>query len=343
MRFPSALDDGTGTSGTSSTTPESVRFSASRFGQISRTTSDPFSLSDSSGLPVTTILFLKHLERVDVAVETGNASESFIVAGPQGAMAGSDWDRAAASARPGPIESQVVGRRRGARLPSCSRCRRRNRRSPRRARHICMGGHRGLRGLGAALLEDALPLDCPPRGVTSTSFSPQPSHRPTPPGQRSLPFRPLAPRVRVGEEQNDYNRFLMHRVAALFRDVLAVHLEQTGVPTSEILRLLDRERKPQRRRPQPQRAKRSMRRCAMSWRRIPSCRPSVVTAWRSEHASCRRSFPPRTSARSFVGYFHLRSRTGPCPTGCESLWARVARVLVDHGARSLSPPTRPRF
>ena len=46
--------------------------------------------------------------------------------------------------------------------------------------------------------------------------------------------------IRVGEEQNDYNRFLMRRVAALFRDRLATQLERDGASVEAVLRLLDR-------------------------------------------------------------------------------------------------------
>ena len=46
--------------------------------------------------------------------------------------------------------------------------------------------------------------------------------------------------IRVGQEADDYNRFLMRRVAILFRDVLSPQLQADGVSTGNVLKLLDR-------------------------------------------------------------------------------------------------------
>src|SRR5206468_12659026 len=94
----------------------------------------------------------------------------------------------------------------------------------------------------AALIEDNAPAELPAPWRHLHVFLPTSEPCPYPLLVNGAFISDLSRQeVRVGEEGNDYHRFLMRRVAALFRDILATHLQRNGVATARVLQLLDRE------------------------------------------------------------------------------------------------------
>ena len=225
-------------------------------------------------LPVTTILFLKHLERVDVSVETERRREGFSWSVRTRAMDGR-WLGVVSpgSRKPGSTEIHVVsasGETHDFLLAHDA--------------DVEIGEHRG--GLDtyawegievsevsvAALLEDDAPApNFPPHWRHFHVFLPTAEPCPYPLLVNGAFVSDLSRQeVRVGEERDDYNRFLMRRVAALFRDVLAPHLQRRAYQRRRCFSCLiaRRRRRAPRLRPRPDR--RSTKRCATNWQRIRS-------------------------------------------------------------------------
>ena len=92
----------------------------------------------------------------------------------------------------------------------------------------------------AALLEDNEPAELPQAWRHFHVFLPTADPCPYPLLVNGAFVSDLSRQeIRVGEQRNDYNRFLMRRVAALFRD-LANQFRSSHVPMKQVLRLLDR-------------------------------------------------------------------------------------------------------
>jgi hypothetical protein len=194
------------------------------------------------GLPVSAILFLKHLETVEVDVETSNRSghfkweirreltrddsrtkvPGFVESGTYhvsiGADDGREWDFVVAH------EGDVV-----------------------------IGEHRG--GLddaaweGIEFTEVSIAAPWPPKTETGLPFDWARFHVFLPTGERS-PYPMLLngafktdlsrQELRVGEDRLDYNRHLLHACARVFRDRMLPALLEDGGTTADVLALLDR-------------------------------------------------------------------------------------------------------
>ncbi len=193
-------------------------------------------------LPVTTILFLKHLERVEVSVETEARSEGYTWTVSRARRTETGWAPSSALLETGVYRVGITSAAADAHQYLLAH-----------DAEVEIGEHRG--GLDsyawegievsevsvAALLDDGIPTDLPAAWQRLHVFLPTLEPCPYPLLVNGAFASDLSRQeIRVGEEATDYNRFLMRRVAALFRDVLSAQLQTDGVSTKDILRLLDR-------------------------------------------------------------------------------------------------------
>ena len=193
-------------------------------------------------LPVTTILFLKQLERVEVTVETEHRKQGFSWRVTRERQTGSGWEPCAGLTESGIYRINIAaasGETHDFLLAHDA--------------DVAIGENRGgldsyaWEGIDisevsvAALLNDGAPATLPEPWRRFHVFLPTGEPCPYPLLVNGAFVSDLSRQeIRVGEEQNDYNRFLMHRVAALFRDQLATQLEREGARVDTVLSLLDR-------------------------------------------------------------------------------------------------------
>jgi hypothetical protein len=194
-------------------------------------------------LPVTTILFLKHLERVEVTVDTQHRQEGFSWRVSRERQTDSGWESCAGLTASGIYRINIAtasGETHEFLLAHDA--------------DVEIGEHRG--GLDsyaweaievsevsvATLLSEGTPAIPPDAWRHFHVFLPTAESCPYPLLVNGAFVSDLSRQeIRVGEEQDDYNSFLMQRVAALFRDRLCTQLERDGATTGAILRMLDRE------------------------------------------------------------------------------------------------------
>ena len=193
-------------------------------------------------LPVTTIVFLKHLERVDVRVETKLRSEGFSWTIRRECRTGDTWTPSSGLVRSGMYRIHISsgsGEMHDFLLAHDA--------------DVEINEHRG--GLNsyawegvevcevsvAALLKGDTPAPLPLAWRQFHVFLPTTEPCPYPLLVNGAFLSDLSRQeVRVGDERTDYNRYLMQRVAALFRDGLAAELQREGRSAMDILLLLDR-------------------------------------------------------------------------------------------------------
>ena len=194
-------------------------------------------------LPVTTILFLKHLEKVEVTVETDVRREGFSWTVRRERRVGDEWQSCTGLLQSGIYRIHIAsasGETRDFMLAHDA--------------DVEIGTNRG--GLDtyawegmevsevsvAALFDESRPTELPPAWRHFHVFLPTAEPCPYPLLVNGAFISDLSRQeLRVGEEHNDYNRFLMRRVAALFRDVFTTELQRDGLSTTEVLLLLVRE------------------------------------------------------------------------------------------------------
>lgn len=291
-------------------------------------------------LPVTTILFLKHLERVDVSVETEGRREGFSWSVRRERRSGASWERHSGLTESGIYRIHVVsavGETHDFLLAHDA--------------DVDIGGHRG--GLDtyawegieisevsvAVLLEDGAPAELPAHWRHFHVFLPTAEGCPYPLLVNGAFVSDLSRQeIRVGEERDDYNRFLMRRVAGLFRDVVAPELQHSGVPTTQVLQLLDR------RAESPGAAAATVAGQALyeAMRDELGAHPFLPREGGGRLALNQCVVPPLVPAGSVGEQFRKLlpaeathdGRHFPEASLCRS---EVARIAVDHGAVALSP------
>jgi hypothetical protein len=290
------------------------------------------------GLPVTTILFLKHLERVEISVETEQRHESFFWQIERNRWTGDDWQSCIGLTETGTYRVQVVAEDESHDFLLAHDA------------DVEIGVHRG--GLDtyawegievsevsvAARLDDGRPTALPSAWKHFHVFLPTAEPSPYPLLVNGAFLSDLSRQeIRVGDERDDYNRFLMHCVAALFRDVLAPHLERAGAEIALIIRLLDRDAEAPGV-PAPTAAADALYQ-AMRNELATHSFLSTVTGKRLALEEC--VVPPLIpnpsvgeDFRRLVSDAAHDGRSLPDASLCRS---DVARIIVDHGAVSLSP------
>lgn len=197
-------------------------------------------------LPVTAILFLKHLERVDVEVETSERSERISWSLTRERRDGDDWVPSAGLERSGFYRIRVRTMQ-----PDAP-----DQIAPFLVAHdadVPIGAHRvGLVGYaweGIEFTEVSVATPWPTGTADELPDGWARFHVFLPTGERS-PY-PLVvngafstdlsrQEIRIGSDAEDYNRYLLERVAILFRDVLAGTLLAGGGRAIDVLEMLDR-------------------------------------------------------------------------------------------------------
>lgn len=291
-------------------------------------------------LPVTTILFLKHLERVDVSVETEGRREGFSWSVRRERRSGAGWERHSGLTESGIYRIHVVsalGEKHDFLLAHDA--------------DVEIGEHRG--GLDAyawegieisevsvaVLLEDEAPADLPAPWRHFHVFLPTAEGCPYPLLVNGAFVSDLSRQeIRVGEERDDYNRFLMRRVAGLFRDVVAPELQHSGVPTRQVLQLLDRRAES----PGAAAATAAGQALYEAMRDELGAHPFLPRESGGRLALNQCVVPPLVPAESVGEQFRKllpaevahNGRYFPDSSLCRSEFARIA---VDHGAVALSP------
>ena len=193
------------------------------------------------GFPVTAILFLKHLERVDIEVALGGSqrTKTWRLSREQQTQAG--WQKCPGLAESGLYRVAIasdfadvsfllahnadveIGRNRGG---STSQ--------------VWEGIELSEVSL-AAQIDEGRPVAIEPAWRVLHVFLPTGETCPYPLLVSGAFSADLARRdVRVTREPDDYNRFLLSAIARLFRDVLIPGLTRDGVTAAEVLSLLDR-------------------------------------------------------------------------------------------------------
>jgi hypothetical protein len=199
-------------------------------------------------LPVTAILFLKHLERVDVDVATSERSERISWSVSRELRSQDDWEPVAGLERSGFYRIRVRTSRPGA--PDEV--------APFLVAHdadVPIGNHRaGLVGYaweGIEFTEVAVATPWPTGTADELPEGWARFHVFLPTGERS-PY-PLVvngafstdlsrQEIRIGADPDDYNRHLLERAAALFRDKMAAEVLAGGGHAGDVLEMLDRAR-----------------------------------------------------------------------------------------------------
>ena len=290
------------------------------------------------GLPVTTILFLKHLERVEISVETEEQRESFSWQIGRNRWTGDDWASCIGLTETGTYKVQVVAEDESHDFLLAHDA------------EVEIGEHRG--GLDtyawegievsevsvAALLDDGIPTALPTDWKHFHVFLPTAEPSPYPLLVNGAFLSDLSRQeIRVGDERNDYNRFLMHCVAALFRDVLTAHLEHAGVETALIVRLLDRDAEA------PGVPARTVAGDALyqAMRNELATHPFLPTVTGKRLALEECVVPPLVPDPSVGEEFRRlvpeAAQNGGSLPDASLCRSDVARIIVDHGAISLSP------
>ena len=193
-------------------------------------------------LPVTSILFLKNLEHVEVVVDTARLQSGFSWHIRRERLQDNDWEQCAGLTESGVYRIRVEaesGETHDFLLAHDA--------------DVAIGPHRG--GLDAyvwdgievsevsvaALMKDGSPTQLSEAWRRFHVFLPTSEPCPYPLLVNGAFSSDLSRQeVRVGDGRHDYNRFLMHEAARLLRDQLFPQLERDGAPISDRLRLLDR-------------------------------------------------------------------------------------------------------
>ena len=292
-------------------------------------------------LPVTAILFLKHLERVEVSVETEPRRDVYAWTVTRERRTEATWEPCTGLLETGIYQVRIA--------------------SGSGATHdfllahdaeVEIGGNRG--GLDsyswegvevsevsvATLIEGGVPEDLPIPWRHFHVFLPTAEPCPYPLLVNAAFASDLSRQeIRVGDEATDYNQFLMRRAAMLFRDVLAAHLQTEGASTPEVLRLLDR-RVDGPATPAPTAAAQAL---YEAMRLELSTHPFLPCASGADPLALDECVVPPLVADDAVGEGFRRllpddatyeGRRFPDSSICGSA---LARIIVDHGALSLPP------
>lgn len=193
-------------------------------------------------LPLTTILFLKHLESVEVVVQTGERSDGYIWTLKRQRWTKTGWVNCTGLSDTGIYRTNIESSSGEAYAFLLAH-----------DADIEIDENRG--GLNtyawegvevsevsiATLLDGNIPKAPPPAWRQFHVFLPTSEMSPYPLLVNGAFESDLSRQeIRISDEATDYNRFLMHRVARLFRNVLVAHLQYNGASTADILRMVDR-------------------------------------------------------------------------------------------------------
>lgn len=297
------------------------------------------------GLPVTAIVFLKHLERIDVQVDAGGRRESIAWEVIRERRTGSGW-----SAVAGLAESGIY------RITVSSADDEQRRFLVAHDNDLEIGEHRG--GLdayawdGIELSEVAVAAELAESGPVPLAPESRVLHVFLPTGE-PCPYPLLIngafsadlsrQEVRVSDDPSDYNRWLLGRAAALFGESLILALHELGSADSAILALLDRGAIE----PKQPAATSTAEVLVAGMREILARQPAVslATGERVSAGAC--AVPPLVDDELAGMLFRelLPDQTRfdglALPDG-SVCGGRPAFVLVDHGARALAPDDAPR-
>jgi len=197
------------------------------------------------GLPVTSILFLKHLERVDIEVEMTGHQRVRAWRLSRERRTNTRWAQCTGLEETGLYRVEIATDYDETVFLLAHDA------------DVKIGTHRG--GLTsqvwdgielsevsvAACVEQARPVPVSPSWRVFHIFLPTGETCPYPLLVNGAFSSELSRRdVRISSDPNDYNRFLLTCVARLFRDVLISGLQEHGASAGEVLRLLDRECEP---------------------------------------------------------------------------------------------------
>lgn len=291
------------------------------------------------GLPVTAILFLKHLERVDVEVDTSENHERVSWSVTRERRVDGAWESCAGLERSGFYRIRVRTERPG--MPDTL--------TPFLVAHdadVPIGAHRaGLvgyawEGIEFTEVSVATPWptgtadDLPSGWARFHVFLPTGEHSPYPLVVNGAFSTDLSRQeIRIGVDPEDYNRHLLERAAALFRDQLVGELLAGGGRAIDVLEMLDRARVGQ---ASPiGDALHAAMRAAMADLAFLETESGGTLAISG-------AVVPPTTGRTTLGSelrallaadFRRDDRAFPAVTLCGS---EAARVLVDLGARELS-------
>jgi hypothetical protein len=292
-------------------------------------------------LPVTTILFLKHLERVEVVVETKTRSEGYLWTVNRTRKTETVWEPCTGLLETGIYKVRIASAAGEAHQFLLAH-----------NAEVEIGEHRG--GLDsyawegvevsdvsvAALLDGGSPKDLPAAWRHFHVFLPTSEPCEYPLLVNGAFVSDLSRQeIRVSEEATDYNQFLMRRVAALFRDVLATQLQTDGVSTAEILGLLDRGAEA----PGVAAPTAAGQALYEAMRLELSAHPFLPLEGTDERLALDACVVPPLGPNSAVGEefrellpaaVSFEDRRFPDPSVCGS---ELARIAVDHGALSLPP------
>lgn len=193
-------------------------------------------------LPVTAILFLKHLEHVEVEVETEQRHEGFLWRISRELRADDTWKPCTGLTESGTYRISIetgAGEAHDFLLAHDA--------------DVQIGSHRGgLDAYGwdgieisevsvAALIQQGRPTPLPTSWRKFHVFLPTSEPCPYPLLVNGAFVSDLSRQeIRIGESDDDYNSFLLKQAAALLRDVLAPQAEEAGADVHDVLRLLDR-------------------------------------------------------------------------------------------------------
>lgn len=201
-------------------------------------------------LPLTAVLFLKHLEHVRIEVATSDVSMTRTLAITRHELTPSGWESSSGLATTGTyrVDIEEAGADAWSFLLAHNA-------------DVPLEDHRG--GLdpyaweGIEFTEVSVAAPHPASGMTLPVDWRRfhvflPTGEPTPWGMLvngAFATDLSRQEIRVGDESDDYNRFLIGEVATLFRDQLLPALEHEGATTTALLDLLERDSVPAARRP----------------------------------------------------------------------------------------------
>lgn len=291
-------------------------------------------------LPVTTILFLKHLEQVDVEVESSKRMERISWNVTRERRSDASWEPCAGLEASGVYRIRVRTIRPGIPDEVCQFL----------VAHdvdVPIGDHRaGLvgyawEGIDFTEVSVATPWptgtadDLPPGWARFHVFLPTQEPSPYPLVVNGAFSTDLSRQeIRIGPDPEDYNRFLLERATVVFRDHLASAVLEGGGHAADVLRMLDRARVQQ---PSPigDALHEAMRSTLSNW-------PFIETEVEGPISISDCTVPPTAPKATLGSEFRALLPANVTHDGLAlptvALCATdAARVLSDLGARALTP------